>query len=169
MKTFDLTIDELNIVGRLTKPENGAYYSDGQFHVFDAQEIDALDTALVTLDDLVLAERRQHLIDYAGNKRWLVETGGIIVGEAMIDTSRASQAMITGAYSYSQAHPAELIQFKAVSGWVQIDAGTVSAIATAVGSHVQACFAVEAAVSAAIEAGTIASIEDIDAADWPSS
>jgi Mn2+/Fe2+ NRAMP family transporter len=36
-----------------------------------------------------------------------------------------------------------------------------------VGAHVQACFAVEEAVAAAIGAGTITTIADIDAANWP--
>jgi hypothetical protein len=43
----------------------------------------------------------------------------------------------------------------------------MAAIATAVGAHVQACFATEAAVDAEITAGTITTTAQIDAADWP--
>lgn len=107
------------------------------------------------------------LITYAAAKRFAVETGGVTVGGAAIDTSRDSQSMITGAYTYSQAHPSETINFKAASGWVVLDAATLAAIATAVGAHVQACFAAEAAVAAAIDAGTITTTAAIDAADWP--
>lgn len=103
------------------------------------------------------------LTAYAAAKRFTVETGGITVNGETIDTSRDSQSMITGAYTYSQAHPSETIKFKAVSGWVSLDAATMSAIATAVGAHVQACFAAEANVAAAIAAGTIATIAEIDA------
>ncbi len=108
------------------------------------------------------------LLAYAADKRWQVETGGITVAGAEIDTNRDSQAMITGAYAYSQAHPEEPIKFKAASGWVTLDAATMAAIATAVGAHVQESFAVEEAVDAAIAAGTITTFEEIDAAGWPS-
>lgn len=104
---------------------------------------------------------------YAAAKRYEIETGGITVNGAAIDTSRDSQAMITGAYAYSQANPEETIQFKATSGWVTLDPATLAAIATAVGAHVQACFAVESTVAAGIEAGTITTTAEIDAADWP--
>jgi len=43
----------------------------------------------------------------------------------------------------------------------------MAAIATAVGAHVQACFAAENAVQAAITAGTITTTAEIDAAAWP--
>lgn len=103
------------------------------------------------------------LTAYAASKRFKVETGGITVSGQTIDTSRDSQSMITGAYTYSQAHPSETIKFKAVSGWVELDAATLAAIATAVGAHVQACFAKEASVDAKITAGTITTAAQIDA------
>ncbi|MGB3900443.1 MAG: DUF4376 domain-containing protein [Mesorhizobium sp.] len=106
------------------------------------------------------------LAAYAADKRWQVETGGITINGATIDTSRDSQSMIIGAYAYSQANLAQTIMFKAASGWVTLDAATMAAIATAVGAHVQACFACEAAVQAAITAGTITTTAEIDAADW---
>jgi len=103
------------------------------------------------------------LIAYAANRRWQVETGGITVGGALIDTSRESQAMITGAYNYAQVRPDKLIKFKAASGWVELDAATVAAIATAVGDHVQACFDAEAEVVAAITDGTVTTVEQVAA------
>ncbi len=47
-----------------------------------------------------------------------------------------------------------------------LDAATLVALATAVGAHVQACFAIEATGFAAIEAGTIITTGGIDAANW---
>lgn len=102
------------------------------------------------------------LIAYAANRRWQAETGGITVGGALIDTSRESQAMITGAYSYAQVRPEKLIKFKAASGWVDLDAATVATIATAVGDHVQACFDAEAEAVAAITDGTVTTVEQVD-------
>lgn len=118
-------------------------------------------------DDRPYAAPPVDLVAYAADKRWHVETGGITVGGALVDTSRDSQAMITGAYAYSQANPTEAINYKAASGWVTLDAATMAVIATAVGAHVQACFAVEAQVAVEIEAGTITTTAEIDAADWP--
>jgi hypothetical protein len=115
----------------------------------------------------VRAPTKADLAAYAAQKRFEIETGGITVNGQSIDTSRESQAMITGAYTYSQANPTEMIRFKAVTGWVTLDAATLATIATAVGAHVQAGFAVEADVAAAIEVGTIVSMPQIDAADWP--
>ncbi|MFI5411290.1 DUF4376 domain-containing protein [Kaistia sp. UC242_56] len=115
----------------------------------------------------VFEETEAALLAWAAAKRWQVETGGLIVAGSAIDTGRESQSMITGAYSYSQANPTELIRFKAASGWVTLDAPTVAAIATAVGAHVQACFAVEEALATAIGAGTVTTIAEIDAANWP--
>lgn len=104
------------------------------------------------------------LIAYSAQKRWEIETGGIEFNGQAIDTSRESQSMIAGAYAYSQANPDEVIQFKSASGWVALDAATMAAIATAVGSYVQACFALEASVAAAITDGTITTTAEIDAA-----
>jgi len=109
------------------------------------------------------------LIDYAAWKRWQVETGGVLVSGAQVDTSRESQAMVSGAFTYSQVNPSKPIKFKAASGWITLDAATVALIAGAVGDHVQACFAIEEEVSTAILDGTITTTAEIDAADWPSS
>lgn len=104
------------------------------------------------------------MIAYTAQKRWEKETGGIEVNGQIIDTSRESQSMITGAYAYSQANPSETIQFKAASGWVTLDAPTMAAIATAVGAHVQACFALEANIAGQIANGTITTTGEVDAA-----
>lgn len=103
----------------------------------------------------------------AAAKRWSVETGGIVVAGMSIDTGRESQALIAGAHAYVQAAPATVIPFKGLGGWVDLDAAAVTAVALAVAAHVQACFAAERAVDAAIDAGTISTVAEIDAADWP--
>lgn len=108
------------------------------------------------------------LITYTATKRFEVETAGIVIDGQTIDTSRESQSMITGAYTYSQAHPTETIKFKSVSGWVTLDSATLAAIATAVGAHVQACFSVEATIDSSIANGSITTTAEIDSADWPS-
>jgi hypothetical protein len=56
------------------------------------------------------------------------------------------------------------VSFKAVSGWVVLDAETMISVATSVGAHVQSCFAIEASVAVAIAAETITTTAEIDAA-----
>lgn len=107
------------------------------------------------------------LRSHAASVRFAVETGGVSVGGAAIDTSRDSQAMIAGALAYVRASEAASVEFKAASGWVTLSAGEVKAIALAVAGHVQACFATERAIDDAIAAGTITTREQIDAWPWP--
>lgn len=101
---------------------------------------------------------------HAAARRYAREVGGIVVGGVSIDTSRESQAKIAGAHAYVQASPAATVDFKATSGWVTLTAATVTAIALAVAAHVQACFAAEKTVDAAIDAGTITTTAEVDAA-----
>ena len=110
---------------------------------------------------------QDNLIVYAANQRWQIETGGITVGGAQIATDRDSQAMVNGAYTYVQASGAASVSYKAASGFVTISADALTAIALAVGAHVQACFAVEADINARIKAGDITSGTQIDAYAWP--
>lgn len=97
-----------------------------------------------------------------------VETGGINANGVSVSTDRNSQAMITGAYSYASMSSDYPIKFKSANGWVDLSREEVVAVALAVAVHVQACFASEAAASAAIDAGTIKTYEDIANLEWPS-
>ena len=63
------------------------------------------------------------------------------------------------------ANPDVTIKFKAANGFVDLDAATVTAVATAVAAHVQVCFAAEAGVVTAIADGDITTPQQID--DWP--
>lgn len=107
------------------------------------------------------------LYAYAADKRWRVETGGISVGGVPVATDRESQSLITGAHAYAQINPGVMIKYKSGAGFVDLEAATVAAIATAVAAHVQACFATEADVAVAIERGDVLTLEDVDAWPWP--
>lgn len=108
------------------------------------------------------------LYAYAAAKRWAVQSGGISVGGVSVDTGDASRSMIADAVAYVQAAGGASIAFKATSGWVTLTSGEVVAIGLAVGAHVQACFAAERAIAAAISAGTVTTTAEIDAWAWPS-
>jgi hypothetical protein len=55
-------------------------------------------------------------------------------------------------------------EFKTAGGFVDLNAAAVTAIARAVGRHVQACFAIEAMVVLEINAEVTKTFEAIDAA-----
>lgn len=117
----------------------------------------------------VLGNRSQTetLAAYAAEKRYAVETGGLNVGGVSIPTDRDTQAKLTSAFLLAQADPAASFQWKTSAGFVTLTAATVGQIAVAIGQFVQAAYAAEAQVLAAIAAGTITTTAQIDAANWP--
>lgn len=108
------------------------------------------------------------LYAYAASKRYAVETGGIVLNGMHVMTDRASQSLITGAYNYVQANPDITVKFKTSGGFVELTATQMTAIANAVGAHVQAAFAAEGEINQQIIAGTITTPAEIDAFAWPS-
>lgn len=115
--------------------------------------------------DLKIAEKTA-----AAKLRYDKEIGGITVGGSIISTDRESQALITGAWVRVQQDPTLLIDFKAKSGWVQINKATVESMAAAVGAHVQACFTAEKNHCDAIDAlpDDVTAIEGYDiTTGWP--
>jgi hypothetical protein len=108
------------------------------------------------------APTQADLIIHAAVARWRKETGGITIGGLSIVTDRESQAMVIGAHAYVVANPAAVIQWKTAAGFVELDAAQITALALAVGSHVQACFVKEAEVVGTI--AEYATLAEIDAA-----
>jgi len=115
-------------------------------------------TALVRDPALVLARKKAYRLSELAAYRFQKETAGIVINGMTIKTDVDSQAKLTGAWSFSQLNPAVLIDWKAESGWIQIDAATIAAIAGAVATHVQACFSTER-----IHAEAIAALETSEA------
>lgn len=102
-------------------------------------------------------------------KRFEVETGGITVGGAQIRTDRESQGLIVGAKAAIDAAAIETVNWKAANGWVELSGAQVTAIATAVAQHVQACFSHEKALAEALDAaGSAPAILAVDLdSGWP--
>ena len=73
------------------------------------------------------------------------EVGGITLPNGMsVYTTRETQAQLSGTVSsYSMGLISGVIDWKAPSGWVEIDEATVQMIAQAVAAHVQRCFSSE--------------------------
>lgn len=121
-----------------------------------------------------LEEKREAKKVMATRKRYVRETGGISLGGMTVATDRESQALITGAFTRAKdkleiGQPDDLIDFRGLSGWVQLDIPTVLLIGRAVGDHVQACFANERVLHDALDAAADdTELEAIDMeAGWP--
>ena len=90
-------------------------------------------------EPIISATIDERLIELAA-LRYTKETSGITVNGTEILTDRESQAMISGAYCACLIDPARIINFKGANGWIQLSASEITAIASAVADHVQACF-----------------------------
>lgn len=126
-------------------------------------------TALVRDPALILARKKADRLSELAAYRYEKETSGITLNGVAIETNRESQALINGAWSFSQLNPAVLIDWKGANGWIQIDAATIAAIAGAVATHVQACFSTErvhAEAIAALETSEAVQSYDITGG-WP--
>lgn len=86
--------------------------------------------------------------------RFRYEIGGINVDDVSIDTSRDSQALITGVALSAMLDPAYVCTFKAENGLFKLNAEQVIRMATALRAHVQACFDREAVLLAALAEGS---------------
>ena len=86
--------------------------------------------------------------------RWGYETAGLdLPGGQRIQTTRESQAQITTVVnSLQMGLITEPVTYKLDSGWADLTAAEVTAVAQAVGGHVKACFRAERGVAAQLEA-----------------
>lgn len=108
---------------------------------------------------------KDDLIAYAADARWRKEVGGIAVSGVPVATDDRSKQMIIGARLAADADPDWTSQWVGADGAIySIDAATIIAISNAVQAHVNACFATFASVKAEIDAGTITTTAQIDAA-----
>jgi hypothetical protein len=117
------------------------------------------DEWVVDLEELKNAKKAE-----IAQARYEEETGGLEVNGVTIDTSRDSQALLTGAVIQALQDETYTLNWKGVNGWVTLDAETVIAIGTAVRQHVQSCFDREKELSAQVDEATTG--EEISRISW---
>ncbi len=112
----------------------------------------------------ILADGKTQLLGQLAAYRYDKEVAGIDANGTQVKTDRESQATLTGAYTASVINPAITINWKAADGsWVSLDAAQISALASAVITHVQSCFSKEQSIATAINgATTLAQLRAID-------
>ena len=109
----------------------------------DPIKIDNIWTQNWTIIDLTEDEinnKIDDIINELAKIRYQHEIGGVNIGDIIIDTNRQSQALINGAYSTTLINPNTTINFKATTGWINLNANDIINIATIVSMHVQSCF-----------------------------
>lgn len=100
------------------------------------------------------AERRAEMAQQIADRRWQAEVSGITVNGMAVATDRNSQSLITGAALAAMRDPAYVCRWKTATGFVELNAEQLTAVADTVRAHVQACFDREAELLEALEAGT---------------
>ena len=116
---------------------------------------------------------KQQLADYAADKRWRVASGGITVSvggnSIALPSDDVAYGRLKGA---AQDRTSGIITepITIVLGLTKITATqqAASALYAAISQHWQACYAVHGTVVDGINAETITTVEQIDAAAWPS-
>ncbi len=111
--------------------------------------------APMTLADCQAAKKAE-----IANARWHAETSGV----SGFRTDRESQAIITGAALKALQDSTYSCRWKTESGFVELTAPQILAIADAVRAHVQAQFDHERALLALIDAAE--TVEDLEAVTW---
>ena len=111
-------------------------------------------------DEIVLQDARERKRSEIAAARFEAETAGI----DGIKTDRESQAMITGAALKAMQDSEYSCRWKTESGFVELTALQISAVADAVRTHVQLCFDREAELLPLIEAAE--SPEELEAISW---
>lgn len=170
MKKFaNLSADDVSAI--MSKmPEDARTPEAGITHHGDTLSVpDKLASVVAAIVDDLPSARKQLLVNYVATARYKKETEGLLFKGVRVDTSRASQAMITGAVVKATIDNTFTTQWKGSDGtFVELDAAGVIALGNAVGSHVSACFTAEAAIVGRVVFGAITTNEQIDtAAEWP--
>lgn len=111
------------------------------------------------------AQRREEMAQQIAARRWQAEVAGIDVGGMHIDTGRDSQALITGAALAAMRDPAYVCRWKTATGFVELNAEQLTAVADTVRAHVQACFDREAALLVELDGGTLTA--EMIETGWP--
>lgn len=116
-----------------------------------------------------LAEVKAARLAALATYRYGRETGGVVVSGMSVSTDDRSKMLISGAYAAAKNNVREVFQFKGGAGFATLSKEQIAAVAEAVFTHVQDCYANEAAHAAAIEAlATAAAVGTYDfTTGWP--
>jgi Domain of unknown function (DUF4376) len=159
-KTFSSVQELEDTVLSLTPDQRGLLAAEvgGEIKLIFPRE---LQQAVANAD--VMSARRDRLVAHAAATRWRHASAGVTVDGVQYATTDFDQAKIA---HIKQAFDAGVISgqiaFKAVSGFVMLDAAGFNAVYEAMVARVQACFAAEHAAVAAIAADEAQSAAQVE-------
>lgn len=108
---------------------------------------------------------KQELIAYAKDARWKKEVGGIFVSGVPIATDDRSKQMLIGARVAADADPNFSTEWSGADDQIYpLTAEQLIGISNAVLAHVATCFGIFANVKSQIDAETVTTPEQVDAA-----
>jgi Domain of unknown function (DUF4376) len=110
---------------------------------------------------------KEQLADYAGDVRWQAEITGTSGGTAY-RSDRLSRALMSTTLGYVRANAALTVEWKALDGtFSTLSATQMETVNSDINAHVEQCYAAEKTTKADIDAGTITTLEQIDAVFAP--
>jgi hypothetical protein len=103
---------------------------------------------------------------YSDDARWRKEQGGLVTSAGFpIKTDDRAQAKITGVFSAAQVEPTVVTPWHCADGTIiDLDAAGMQAMNDDLLTHINNCFSISSDNRAAIDAGTMTTLEEIDAA-----
>lgn len=119
------------------------------------QKVKAIDA-----DELDVKHRLKNFIS---DKRWRIETGGIMLDGSLILTDTADQNRISSVLSLCAVDPTlTVLDFKGADGWIKITPEILKGIASVIGKHVQWCFTKEMEYHTLIDTSSIEELKELD-------
>lgn len=112
---------------------------------------------------------KQRLKEFVSNKRWQIETGGIVLNGSLVLTGTADQNRISSVLALCSVDSTlTTLDFKGADGWMKITTDMLKGIASAIGKHVQWCFTKEMEYHTLIDTSTIEELKELDIIndDW---
>lgn len=100
----------------------------------------------IAIDQPLPVRTKNTLLAEVANKRWQVETGGIVVRDTPIATDRESQSQLNSAYTSLKNGLTHDTPWKSADGSFKlVQLAELETVAQAVATHVRTCFATEQA------------------------
>jgi hypothetical protein len=122
------------------------------------------------IDPRTPEDRRQALRAQVAERRWALETGGLVLPDGLrVSTKRSDRDALTALLVKAERAGIEGVDFKFDSGWARMSLAELDAVARAIELHVQACFSSERSHHEAIAMlETVAQFDAYDCnAGWP--
>ncbi len=122
------------------------------------------------VDPRTSEDRRQALRGQVAERRWALETGGLVLPDGLrVSTKRSDRDALTALLVTAERAGIEGVDFKFDSGWARMNRSELDAVTRLLALHVQACFSSERAHQEAIAAlETDAQFDAYDCgAGWP--